>query len=169
MAVVNDYVNSLVAADKLTSAFDILGAEVICAATTFEVAAADDDGSIYRLFKGLSPNLVPVRIEILNDALTGSTDWDLGFYESLNDLGVGPVIDKDILYDGFSMASARVSGAGVDGLTSVDVADRCKNIMEICGHTAITKKMSYDLALTANTVGSGAGTVTVIAWFARKV
>ena len=162
MAVINDYVNSntISTANKLLS----VGAEVIAMCQTFEIAAGDDNGSVYRLFKSLNPDLIPLKIEIRCDAITGGTDFDLGFYTPLENGGA--VIDADILMDGQTLASALTTSPA-DGLGIVDIANRCKRIYEHCGHTQATKKLGYDLALTANTVGTAAGTVTVIAYFAQ--
>lgn len=167
MAVINDYVDSnlAVATGKKANALSVGAAEAHFGAVTFEIAAADSDGSIYRLFKSLDPCLIPISVEIYNDAITGGTDFDLGFYETVE--AGGAVIDKDVLKDGADLSSAHASGSALDGLGSVDVADRVKRIFELCGHTLTTRKPGYDMALTANTVGSGAGTVTVIAIFVQ--
>lgn len=167
MAVENKYVDSLLAADKLQTPALVKTAGSFVSIATFEVAAADDDGSIYRLFKNLDPELIPIRIEIYNDAITLGTDYDLGLYETLSDGQGGTVVDKDIFYDGADLSSAHASGSPLDGLTTVDIANRTKRLYEHGGHTIITKKQGYDLALTANTVGSAAGTITVIVEFAQ--
>lgn len=167
MAVENKYVNSDKAANKKAVAAFINGAEVIVAITTFEVAAADSDGSIYRLFQ-VNPHYVPVKIDVTNDAITGGTDYDLGLYESLVDGQGGTVIDKDIFADGMDLSSAHLRTAALDGLVTVDAANSTKAIYEHAGHSLSELKPSYDIALTANTVGSGAGTVTVVAYFVYK-
>lgn len=120
------------------------------------VAAADDDGSVYRLFKALPAELCIHSIRIGCTAITDGTDYDLGFY--LTDLGA--VIDKDNLMDGQTMASA--SNMALDGFSNVTVANKSKRLFELAGHTEATKrKEGYDIALTANTVGSVAGTICV--------
>lgn len=164
MAVEDKYIDASVAAGKLTaSVAGSLGAETRTFIATFELAAADDNGSVYRLFKNLSPDLIPVRIEVRCDAITSGTDFDLGFYKS----GVGGAeVDKDILMDGQTLASALTTSPA-DGLQTVDIANRAKRIYELVGHTQSTKLAGYDLCLTGNTVGSAAGTVTIIAVFAQ--
>lgn len=166
MAVINDYVNSntLSTTGKLAAAALSVGAEVVHMCQTFEIAAADDNGSVYRLFKALNPDLIPVRIEVRCDAITSGTDFDLGFYLPLEQGGAE--IDKDVLMDGQSLASALTTSPA-DGMQTVDIANRTKRIWELCGHTQDTKKLGYDLALTGNTVGSAAGTVTVNAYFVQ--
>lgn len=167
MAVENKYVNSNLASDKLDTPAIVKVGDSYVGVTTFETAAADDDGSIYRLFKNLDPELIPIRIKIGNDAITSGTDWDLGLYETLSDGQGGTVVDADVFVDGADLSSANASGSLLDGLSAVDVANRAKRLYEHGGHTIKTKRQGYDLALTANTVGSAAGTVTVIALFAQ--
>lgn len=168
MAVENKYVDANLALGKLADGPNIGTAEVFAGVAIAAIAAADDDGSIYRLFKSLPGSLIPLQILITNDALTSGTDYDLGFYEPSVDGVTGAVIDKDALMDGTSMSSARAEGAGVSGLTAtatIPLASAQKKIFELCGHTDATKKSGYDLALTANTVGSSAGSIVVKALF----
>lgn len=167
MAVINDYVdaNLAVAVDKKANALSVARAEGFIGAVTFEVAAADSDASIYRVFKGVNPDLIPIRVEIYNDAITGGSSYDLGLYDSLAEGGL--VIDKDIFAATLDMSTAAASGSPKDGLKDVNQADRVKRIYELAGHTLTTKHVSYDIALTANTVGSAAGTITVIAFFVQ--
>lgn len=164
MAVEDKYIDSNVAAGKQpASVAGSLGAEVREFVVTFELAAADDDGSVYRLFKNLSPDLIPVSIQVRCDAITSGTSFDLGFYNT----GVGgAVINKNVLMSAQTLASALTTSPA-DGLANVDIANRAKRIYELCGHTQSTKKAGYDLCLTANTVGSAAGTVTIHARFAQ--
>lgn len=159
MAVENKYVDADIVAEKKGLAAAVHGAKNITLIRTFEVAAADDDGSIYRLLKNVDPSLIVKDIEILNDAITGGSSYDLGLYENL-DRG-GAVIDADVFAAAVDMSSARVHGAGVSGLSAVDIADAAKRIYELAGHTLNTRKVGYDIALTANTVGTVAGTITV--------
>lgn len=164
MAVENKYVNSDIVANKKAVAALVHGAELMCAIATFEVAAADDDGSVYRLFN-VNPHYIPVAIWVTNDAITGGTDYDLGLYKpSVNGVS-GAVIGKDIFADGMNLSSAHLRTAALDGLVTVDAANSTKKIYEHAGDTLSTRELSYDIALTANTVGSGAGTVTVVGYF----
>ena len=65
MAVENKYVNANVAADKKAIPALINGDEGKVAVTTFEVAAADDDGSIFRVF-AINSNMIPHSIVLLH-------------------------------------------------------------------------------------------------------
>jgi hypothetical protein len=119
----------------------------------FAVAAADDDGSVYRLGR-IASNAIIYEIVIACTAITGGTDWDLGLYEA----GAGgAVVDADLFMDGQTLASAsRV----LDGMSNVSVANLNKRVYELLGLTSDPCKV-YDLALTANTVGTVAGNVAV--------
>jgi hypothetical protein len=173
MAVVDKYVNSSIASNKIINAALVNGARVVGMVATEETAAADDDGSIYRFFKGVSGNLIPIEIFVYCDAITSGTDYDLGLYNQTSPGGTdGTVIDADVFMDGQTLATAISRGGGtanqneaVDGLAAVDIADLQQKIYEHAGHTVNTAKQGYDICLTANTVGSAAGTITIIAIF----
>lgn len=163
MAVQNKYVNSDVAAGKkVNSAFNE-GQNRVTMVCTFEVAAADDDGSVYRLFKNVNPDLIPVAITIFNDAIAGATDYELGLYEPL-EVG-GAAIDIDCLMGTEDINAGNPRSSAVDGLSAVAIENVQKKLYEIAGHTLATRKLGYDIALTANTVGTAAGTISVIAEF----
>ena len=167
MAVEDKYVNALVEAGKLVRpAFNGNGVETFTATAIVSVAAADDDGSVYRLFKGVTSDYIPTSITITNSAITGGTDYELGLY----DTNSGAAVDIDVLLGTTSMASGRVEGAGVTGLGAVALADTQKRLWELAGQTmgvGGTKLPTFDIALTANTVGSAAGTIVVKATFVQ--
>lgn len=164
MAVEDKYVDStLVSGKKTKSAFGGVGEREITMIATLEVAAADDDGSVYRLFKSVPSSYIPTEVTIATDGITGGTDYDLGIYK----VGVGgAVVDKDILMDGQTMASALTRATGHQlGLAAVNI-DSVKSTLATLSAQA-TPDAAYDIALTANTVGTGAGTITVIAKFVQ--
>ena len=167
MAVEDKFVNSDVAAGDPSYGYKQHGSEIVIITETFETAAADDDGSVYRVFPNLSPHLVPLKIDINNDVITGGTDFDLGIYDAKG-LTDGAVKDKDVLADGLDLSSAHVVGSELSGLSAVDVADLGKALYELAGDTIGAIKSGYDIALTANTVGSGVGTITVTGYFTQK-
>jgi hypothetical protein len=139
MAVENKYVDSNLAAGTFADASYNGGIRFVKG--TFEVAAADDDASIYRLAR-INSSEVLLRATLMCDAITGGTDYDLGLYEVTTAAGSGAVVDKDLFMDGQTFASATKT---IDGLNSTTLRDSGK---------------SYDIALTANTVGTAAGTIT---------
>jgi hypothetical protein len=158
MAVEDKYANSNVAAGKKGATGRAVPGQPLVLVETLEVAAADSDGSIYRFFKGLSANLIPMRITIMCDAITAGTDYDAGLYKT----DLGAVINKECLGAALDLSSASKV---LDGLNAVVIENRGKKLWELAGHTDANKLSAYDLALTANTVGSAAGTITVIAEF----
>ncbi len=161
MAVEDKYVGSLTASGKLESAALVTGDKLIVMVQTEEIAAADDDGSVFRFFKAVPSNLIPVEITVTCDALTSGTDFDLGLYK----VG-GAVVDKDVLMDGQTLASALTRATGYQlGLGAVNIADATKTLGQLSAQTDVD--MAYDICLTANTVGSAAGTVTIIAKFVQ--
>lgn len=166
MAVEDKYIDSDLASNKIGAGHLVNGSELIVVPVTFEVAAADDDGSIYRVLKNINPDLIPVKIEVYNDAITGGTDYDIGIYEP-TDRG-GAVLNVNVFMNAQSMASARtLDGAAEFGLGNVNVADIQKRIYEHAGHTLSTRIDGYDIAFTAATVGTAAGTITAVFYFAQ--
>jgi hypothetical protein len=161
MAVEDKYVNTETAAGKLARAALVSGAKTVTMIGTEEIAAADDDGSKYRFFKSVPSNYIPVQIDIMTDGITGGTDYELGLYK----VGVGgAVVELDCLMGTQTLASAltRASGQGL-GLAGVDIANVGKTLGELSGQTDVDS--AYDIVLTGNTVGSGAGTVSIVATF----
>ena len=120
-------------------------------------AAADDDGSTFLIAKNVPSSFRPTRCTVMTTAITGGTDYDLGVYNSQT----GAAVTKDLFMDGQTLASAsRV----LDGLSNVSLANlgARKSIAELLSLTPSTAKATYDIVLTANTIGSAAGDVVVI-------
>ena len=156
MAVENKWVDTSVEAGKKGNPANVMPGKVFAFACTFEVAAADDDGSIYKLAK-VGANMIPLDIKINADALTGFNDADLGFYKEN-----GVEADKDILCDGMDISAGKALGSEQNGLASLAIDKIGSKVYELLGLTDATRaEDSYVLALTANTAGSGAGTVSV--------
>lgn len=162
MAVVDAYSNTNVSAGKKAKAALSTGDKEIVMISTVEIAAADDDGSKYRLFKAVPSSYIPTEITITCDAITGGTDYDLGLY----DVDLGAVVDKDVLMDGQTLASALTRATGHQlGLGIVNIDSAYKTLGELSAETDVPP--AYDIVLTGNTVGTAAGTVTVIAKFVQ--
>jgi len=167
MAIENKYINANLVADKATTAAFNEGAKTVVMVATFEVAAADDNASVFRLFKSVNPDLIPVKCEILSDAIAGATDYELGFYEPTEAGVLGPAIDIDALLGSTDINAGNARGSELNGLTAVAIEDVQKRIYELAGDTLTTKKLGYDIALTANVVGTAAGTISVTMWFVQ--
>jgi len=164
-AVENKYVDAAIVAGKLGSSLTQAASGLYMGVATFEVAAADDNGSIYRIFKSVDPNLIPVSLRLSCDAIDSATDYDCGLYDTLENGGAE--VDKDIFADGINIAAGFSRILGLDLLVAVDLANAKKRMWElVSGLTLNNKKGGYDIALTANTVGTAAGTITVVGIFA---
>lgn len=135
---------------------------------TFEVAAADNDADTYTLY----PVSLDARIDdlqVFNDAITGGTDYDIGFYK-ITDNDLGAVIDADKLIDGQTMASARTVWTSVLGLgtSALDLGtEAAEKVWELCGYATIDAAREANpnnqvyIVITANTVGTAAGSLSV--------
>jgi hypothetical protein len=121
---------------------------------TIDVAAADTDGCIYRLFPIASTARI-LAIHLSCTAITAGTDYDIGVYETRKNGGA--VNSKDCLLDGQTMATAL---RNADALLKPTVANLNKTLWEMAGLSADPVR-DIDIAITANTVGTAAGTIVV--------
>ncbi len=128
------------------------GSRALITVQSFEIAAADDDGSVYRIGR-IASNALLLDCKIACSAITGGTDFDLGLYH----INKGDVVDADLFMSGQSFA---VASRVIDGLSAVDVKDANKRIWELLGLPK-DPMIQYDLAITANTVGSADGEVSI--------
>jgi len=168
MAVVDIYTDALLEAGKLTTSTFAEGGHPFTIVAIAEPANADDDGSVFRLAKALNPDLIPVKFELYNDTgMTGSIDWELGFYETSVDGVDGIAIDIDALLGTTDLSSANARGSAVDALGAVDLADGQKRLYELAGDTQANKRLGYDIALTANDIGTVGGTILVVMTFVQ--
>lgn len=125
-----------------------------------EVAAADDNGSVYRMVR-LPSNAVIYRLEVLNDVIAGGTAYDVGIYRTAID-GAAAVND-DVFADAIDMTMART--LPLDAMFEVlGIENVEKRLWELAGLTA-DPMIEYDLCFTADTVGTGAGTLAMrVVW-----
>lgn len=149
------WINTAVEAGKLGNPANIMPGKLFGFACTFEVAAADADGDIYKVAQ-LPANLVPLKMEINNDAITAGTSYDLGLYKEN-----GVVADKDVFVAAADLSSAHAAGSELNGLSAVAIDKIGKKLWELLGLTVNTKEENYILAFTANTVGTAAGTISL--------
>lgn len=159
MAVINAYMDSNVAAGKKGNPGIIGPGQVFALAQTFEVAAADDNGSIYKI--GLvGANMIPIEVKWNSDAIAGFTSADLGFYTE-----AGVVVDSDALMAQHDVNGGYAMGSELDGMHDLPIASVGKKVYEILGKTLTTKENAYVLAITAVAAASAAGTVSIRATF----
>lgn len=162
MPVENKYTNTDVAAgSELVASHLNDGAKLHTIFFQVDVAAADDDGSIYRIVKGLHPNAIIRKIEFRNTALTAGTVYDLGIYETAKANGtVGAVKNVNAFANDLDMSTAS-AGTDRNGTPALNTAALAKSTLQtLSGDTTVlTLKPSYDIAFTAATVGTAAGTI----------
>jgi len=169
MAVVDIYVDSNLEAGKLATAAFSHGDKTVVAIARCTPAVADDNGSVYRLFKNVPADLIPVKFEVFNNAITNGDDWDLGLYETINDGVGGTVIDADVFKAGmnFTTTHSRNTNDPFDGLGDAFGDGMKFTLWEHAGDTQATKKLGYDIALTANAAGDTANSIWLVAWFVQ--
>lgn len=115
------------------------------------IAAADDDGSVYRLVR-LPSSVRILGIRRRHAAVTSGTDFDIGCYRTAADGGT--VVDKDSLVDGQSLASAV--GFPTETLGANLTIDTEKRLWQLQSGVTVDPGCDYDICLTGNTVGSAA-------------
>lgn len=125
------------------------------AGATVEVAAADDNNSVYR-FVRIPSNAIVTSIKCFADAITGGTDYDLGLYKTAENGGA--VVDVNCFADAVDLSS---------GLTGTELRYEIADINTInekayeVASVATDPKEEYDICLTGVTVGTGAGTISL--------
>lgn len=142
----------------------IAGAPILISKGVVEVAAADDDNSVYRIAR-LPSNAVIHSIRILNDAITGSTSWDVGIYRTAEDGGA--VVDDDLFASAVDINAGTTAWLELryEAATTAVIDHAERPLWYIADLGAATyasdPNLQFDLCLTANTVGSAAGTILV--------
>lgn len=122
---------------------------------TAEIAAGDDDTSVVRLVRVHTSDVLSA-LKLSNDAISGSTDIDVGLYDTA--ANGGAVIDADCYADGIALTSA---GANTDLTFSARAIEKIgQQVWQDAGLTSDPKKF-VDVCLTGNTIGTAAGTVSL--------
>jgi hypothetical protein len=131
---------------------------------TVEVAAADDDTSVYRMHRVRSTDRIS-SIEVANDAITGGVDYNLGVHDVA--ANGGAAVSENLFGDALDLSSA--SAGFVDRTyetTPTNIANVGKMLWELLGLSADPGK-EYDITLTGITVGTAAGTISTRLRFVR--
>jgi len=136
---------------------------------TIPIAAADSNTSKF-LIAQIPANAILLDIKVRCTALTGGTDFDIGLYDAV-DFG-GEVIDADLFADGLDLSSAKARGAELSGIAELSLANGAKKVFQLANENSDPvralssgERTVYDLVLTANTIGTAAGTVEVDVYF----
>lgn len=129
-------------------------ANIFAGVATVEVAAADDDGSVYRMLRVPSGCRIH-KLEILSDAIAGGTAFDVGVYADHD----GDVVDADLFAANVDLSAGNTQPIDVTFHT-LDISKIEQRLWELLG---LEKDpfVNYVICLTGDTVGSGAGTVSM--------
>lgn len=127
---------------------------------TVEIAAADDNNSVYRMVR-LHSSWRLSDILRYNDAITSGADFDVGLYDTAENGGA--VIKVNAFADAVSLASAATTSpvrdiyetGSYNGVENIE-----KKLWEMAGLSTDPNKY-MDLCYTGVSVGSGAGTLSV--------
>ncbi len=153
-------ITNLDATPQVKNPLYLMGGVLREARGTVELAAADDNDSVYRMVRVHSSWLIS-EIKRFNDAITSGADFDVGLYQTA--ANGGAVKNINCFADAVSLTSASLVGvqdlfeAGADE----GVEDLEKRVWEYAGDTSDPGRF-YDLCYTGVAVGSGAGTLSVI-------
>lgn len=160
MAVANTKSTIVTNADsspKIMTPVQLSGGRVRGAVATVEVAAADDDTSVYRLFRVHSRwRLLSLRV--FCDAITAGTVYDFGLYRIADDGGA--VVDADAYASDVDLSSAITAGTEIT-FEARNIDKIANQIWQDAGATS-DPGYWYDLCATGDTVGSAAGTISAI-------
>jgi hypothetical protein len=141
------------AGERIASAGKVLLGDT----ATIEVAAADDDGSVYRLIR-VPSNAVITNLDIAADALGTGASYDVGVYEVAANGGVE--VDKDEFASGVSLVSAIAWTQILEEAVATDIAKIGQPLWQRLGLTTDPGK-AYDICATGNTAGTTAGTISL--------
>ena len=158
MAVVNTksaIITNLDASPVVLNDVTVQGGRVRSQCGTVEVAAADDDTSVYH-FARVPSNARITSIKRYNDAITGMTVCDIGLYRTAADGGA--VVSANAYANDVDINAGTVAGVE-HAFTTRGVEKIAQRVWQDAGLSA-DSKVEYDLCLTAATVGSGAGTIS---------
>ncbi len=120
-----------------------------------EVAAADDNGSTFRLFRVWSGWRIQ-RIEIGSDALGTGAAYEVGVYQTAENGGA--VVDADEFASGVVLSSATPLTDVTYEAVATEIDKIEMPLWERIGEAADTKRW-YDIVLTATAAGTAAGTI----------
>lgn len=161
------YVDSQRQNGKPARAHESSGVNLRLRTITFETAVADAAGDIRRLFT-VGAHEIPVECKIINDAISGATDIDLGLYRPGVD---GAVVDADALMDGTDISAGIAWASASNGLAALGVEEQgTKAFFDIANDVDTGDVIgalpddSYDVALTFNSEIAAAATITVLLW-----
>jgi len=157
-----DIVDAKVLAGEATDAHKSSGVKKIVRTVIFETEAADAAGDIKALFR-VGAHEIPVACRILNDAIAGATDIDVGLYRDSE-----VVVDADALADGLDISAGSAIGSPANGLSALGIDEvKGKAFYDIANDVATGDVVgdlpndSYWVCLTLNSEVAAAGTINI--------
>lgn len=163
MAVANTKTNSVTNRDAtppVANSLALIGGVLREQVGTVEIAAADDNNSVYRVGTVHSSWRISDIIRY-NDAIASGSDFDVGLYD-IAETSSGAVINISCFADAVSLASASLTGTKdlyeTGGDFGVEYIE--KRVWEMAGLTSDPGKY-MDVCYTGVTVGTAAGTLSV--------
>lgn len=126
---------------------------------TVETAAADDDGSVYRMVR-VPWNARISTIEVASDAVTAGTAFDIGVYQTAGNGGAA--VDDDVFASALDLSSASAFTDRTYEATATNISKVEQELWQLLGLTeADVIGRDYDICLTGDTVGSAAVTISL--------
>lgn len=130
---------------------------VFSSSATVAVAAGDDDTSTFYMLPVMS-NWSIKSIKVYNDAITGGTGYDVGIYTQ----ATTPVaVDDDCYASAISLATASTTGTEV-AFEARNITAVNNQVWQDAGVASEPEATWYYLTLTADTVGTAAGDISVV-------
>lgn len=121
---------------------------------TVEAAAADDNDSIYRMVR-VPSNARITSILIASDAVTGSSDVNVGVWQTAQNGGA--VVSENVFADAVDLSSAVAFTENLLETTATDIVKVEYRLWELLGLSADPMR-HYDICLKAVAAASAAGT-----------
>lgn len=162
MATVNtksNIVTNLDATPRVLNTLNVMGGVVREQVGTVEVAAGDDNGSVYRMGRVHSSWRMS-ELTAFCDAIQSGNDYDLGLYRTAEDGGA--VVNVNAYADAQTFVNASLTGLQLlfEGSSDKGVEKIEQLVWQDAGLSA-DPGLWYDLCLTGVAVGSGAGTISL--------
>jgi hypothetical protein len=158
MAIVNAKTTQLSTQDAAGDAMGLGGYPLYTSVASIEVAAADDDGSQYRILR-LPASAVLVSLEVAADALGTNAAYDIGAYRPAS-ISSGSVIDQDEFASAVAMATAIAWTNILEEAAPTDKSKIGQPLWERCGLTA-NPGHGIDIVATSTVNGTDAGTIAI--------
>jgi len=166
MAVINTIDDRLV---HPKAASEVTGAPIYEVVSVIAIAANDDDTSKFFIAE-VPAEAVIDEITLESPAITAGTAYDVGLYDTDGVVVSGKVDCFAANLDMSNVAGLPVGPLGDpirQAMTALALTDANKKVYEIAGHVnkalpasgETQKKTKYRIGLTADTIGTGAGTI----------